>query len=129
VPSRRSLRHDTNFESLINKVYPNLQEYEETEEKLIEDSNKLRTNNAFTESCKAGMENQLRRRKNAPGAFLAKRKSESDGAAAGGKRAQAERLVHFVLKRHPNANGGIKLEREYLRASEELKVLTNSTSV
>jgi len=125
VPSRRALRHDTNFEKLISKVYPNLREYEETEEKLIEDSNKFRTNNAFTESCKAGMENQLRRRKNAPGAQLSKRKFDSDATSPNGKRATDERFVHFILRRHPDESEGSNLAREYLRTSEKVKVRKN----
>ena len=57
-------RHDTNVDSLISKMYPNLEEYEEHEERLIEDLNKNRNvNNAFTQSCRQGILNQLGRRK------------------------------------------------------------------
>ena len=63
VPSRRSLRYDTNFDALINKIYPNLEEYEEHEEKMIESFNKNRNlNNAFTQSCRQGIQNQLQHR-------------------------------------------------------------------
>jgi hypothetical protein len=68
------------------------------------------------------MENQLRRRKNAPGAQLLKRKFESDVASPNGKRMTDERFVHFILKRHQEESEGSKLEREYLRTSEQVKV-------
>jgi len=128
VPSRRSLRHDTNFDSLIHKIYPNLEEYEENEEKLIEDLNKNRNlNNAYTQSCRQGIQNQLRRRKpsTGPQAQVAGNKRRNEAAEGSpGKRQQppGDNLVHFVLRRHPSESAVGLLEREFLRTSAEITV-------
>ncbi|KAJ0408927.1 hypothetical protein P43SY_002806 [Pythium insidiosum] len=53
IPSKRSLRKDTNFDELIAKIYPNLDEFQSQEEKLIEEINRTRHfNNALTQSTK-----------------------------------------------------------------------------
>jgi len=128
VPSRRSLRHDTNFDSLIHKIYPNLEEYEETEEKLIEDQNKNRNlNNAYTQSCRQGIQNQLRRRKPAPPPQTAgmgnKRKSEGDMSPGKRQQSSGDNLVHFILRRHPTDTSVGVLDREFLRTSAEITVI------
>ena len=105
IPSRRSLRPDSNFAALISKIYPNLEEYEEQEERLIEDLNKNRNlNNAFTQSCRQGIANQLRRRKNTTGGGDSreggKRSAEDSGLRGGGAKRGREDLAHFILRRH-----------------------------
>lgn len=141
VPSRRSLRYDTNFDAVISKIYPNLDEYEENEEKMISDFNKARNlNNAFTQSCRQGMQNQLQhRRKKArpleearPGAKSAtaqakakRRATDSDSAPS--KRhhhgEEPKNLVNFILRKHPTEERVEDLERQYLRTHEQLKVV------
>mmetsp|Transcript_57082 Transcript_57082/g.98334 ORF Transcript_57082/g.98334 Transcript_57082/m.98334 type:complete len:243 (+) Transcript_57082:1-729(+) len=122
VPSRRSLRPDANFDAVIHKIYPSLTEYEANEEKLIQEVNKSRnTNNAFTVTCRQGIQNQLRRRKSA----------QTDVQPSGGKRSRTtdegaskshENLVHFVLRRHPNEKVASQLERIYMRTSADVKM-------
>lgn len=59
IPSKRSLRDDLNFDALIAKIYPDVDEFEEKENHLIEEINRSRHfNNAFTESTKIGVRNQ-----------------------------------------------------------------------
>mmetsp|Transcript_20907 Transcript_20907/g.48512 ORF Transcript_20907/g.48512 Transcript_20907/m.48512 type:complete len:302 (+) Transcript_20907:140-1045(+) len=141
VPSRRSLRYDTNFDAVIGKIYPNLDEYEENEEKMISDFNKARNlNNAFTQSCRQGMQNQLQhRRKKArpledarPGskAAAAQAKAKRRGAdaepAPASKRHHGEEsknLVNFCLKKHPTEEHVEELERQYLRTAADLKIV------
>lgn len=65
VASRRWLRPDTNFDSLIRTIYPNLEGYEKQVEKEIEATNRSLMNNSFTDGCKRGMKDQQNRRRNA----------------------------------------------------------------
>lgn len=59
IPSKRSLRDDLNFDALIQKIYPNVDEFEEKENHLIEEINRERHfHNAFTESAKIGARHQ-----------------------------------------------------------------------
>uniref|UniRef100_A0A7S2H2F0 RING-type E3 ubiquitin transferase n=1 Tax=Octactis speculum TaxID=3111310 RepID=A0A7S2H2F0_9STRA len=138
VPSRRSLRYDANFDSLIARIYPNLEEYEEHEEKMISDLNKNRNlNNAFTQSCRQGLRNQLqhRRKKSKPSQSKQRRKGDrlqEDADHSGpNKRARnsediesdVKSLVNFVLRRHPQEIFVGDLDREYLRTTSDLKVM------
>jgi hypothetical protein len=73
IPSKRSLRRDTNFDALIAKIYPNLDEFNEQEEKLIEELNRERHfHNARTTSTKMGVQNQQTLRRNVS-LFLSRR--------------------------------------------------------
>lgn len=64
VPSRRSLRRDYNFDEMIAKIYPNLEEFERQEETFIAEINRTHNvRNAFTESCRQGMEAQTQARR------------------------------------------------------------------
>ncbi|GLE04871.1 hypothetical protein PINS_up013852 [Pythium insidiosum] len=74
IPSKRSLRKDTNFDELIAKIYPNLDEFQSQEEKLIEEINRTRHfNNALTQSTKMGVQSQQTMRRNG-----SKKRSPSD---------------------------------------------------
>lgn len=53
--SRRHLRPDPNFDSLIAAIYPNLDEYEAQEEEFIADINKSLNRKALTESVEKGI--------------------------------------------------------------------------
>ena len=133
VPSRRSLRRDDALDALISKIYPNLEEYEEQEERLIEDLNKTRNqNNAFTESCRQGIQNQAGRRRTSRAADLqaaaGKRKSPPLVSMPTRKRANQNgaedpNLVHYVLRKHPHDQAIANLEREYLRSSSDVQVM------
>ena len=51
IPSKRSLRRDTNFDELIAKIYPDLDKFQADQEELIEADNRSRySNNALTKS-------------------------------------------------------------------------------
>ncbi|KAI9912951.1 hypothetical protein PsorP6_005850 [Peronosclerospora sorghi] len=57
IPSKRSLRPDTNFDAFIAKVHPNLAEYERHEDQIIEQANRARLlNNAYTDRIHMGAE-------------------------------------------------------------------------
>lgn len=59
IPSKRSLRKDENFDRLIQKIIPNVEEFERREAQLIEELNRARhLNNALTESTRRGLQNQ-----------------------------------------------------------------------
>lgn len=63
IPTRRSLRPDPTFDTLIQKIYGDLEELEEKVEKEIERMNKLKNmNNAYSESRKRGIMQQARNR-------------------------------------------------------------------
>eukprot|EP00644_Phytophthora_capsici_P008569 jgi/Phyca11/566145/estExt2_Genewise1.C_PHYCAscaffold_200202 len=65
IPSKRSLRPDTNFDALIKKIYPNLAEFERNEEQIIAQLNKaMHFNNAYTESARKGALSQAAVRRN-----------------------------------------------------------------
>ena len=97
VPSRRSLRHDANFNALIQKIHPNLSDYEELEEQLISERNKGLISDAFTESCRQGIENQLRRRKNVPPLSLSKRRTEADSVPHGKRHQTGDNEVMLAM--------------------------------
>lgn len=66
IPSKRSLRPDLNFDALIAKIYPDLDEFEKKEDHLIEEINRSRHfHNALTESTKMGVRNQASIRRQA----------------------------------------------------------------
>ncbi|GMF30633.1 unnamed protein product [Phytophthora lilii] len=72
IPSKRSLRSDANFDALIRKIHPNLAEFEQNEDKIIEQLNRSRHfNNAFTESTRKGVLSQA-----------ASRRHKADGTAS-----------------------------------------------
>ena len=63
VPSRRSLRADKNFDDLIQKVYPDIDAYEESESKRIDKLNRARIENqAHTDAQRKGLANQMETR-------------------------------------------------------------------
>ncbi|KAL3660243.1 hypothetical protein V7S43_014773 [Phytophthora oleae] len=65
IPSKRSLRPDTNFDALIKKIHPNLAEFERNEEQIIEQLNRSKHfNNAYTESARKGVLSQAAVRRN-----------------------------------------------------------------
>ncbi|KAF1793681.1 Zinc finger, C3HC4 RING-type [Phytophthora cactorum] len=65
IPSKRSLRPDTNFDALISKIYPNLAEFERNEDQITEQLNRSRHfNNAYTESTRMGVLSQAATRRN-----------------------------------------------------------------
>jgi E3 ubiquitin-protein ligase RNF1/2 len=152
VGSRRSLATDPNFDDLIRKIYPRLEEYEELEEKRIADLNATHNmHNAFTQSSKHGMALQLQQRKKTR--FSSGSSSSSShkraraattasyGSGGGGsaghapstgsgrsgkrlvKRRRTEEDMTFVLRRHPNAPKEVKaLAKEYISTSKFITI-------
>lgn len=53
--SKRSLRHDPNFDALISKIYPSRDEYEAHQEKLIAKLNKHHSTAALSNSIEEGL--------------------------------------------------------------------------
>lgn len=146
VPSRRSLRNDPSFDMLISKIYPNLEEYEEKEEKRIADINaKHNMQNAFTASSKHGLEVQrIQRSTRLPAAVSHKRQASaaleepkasatprSSSSRSGGRRGTANspkrRRVppdhqEFVLRRHPTEESVAALKKELISTSKYITV-------
>ncbi|KAG7400635.1 E3 ubiquitin-protein ligase RING2 [Phytophthora boehmeriae] len=82
IPSKRSLRPDTNFDALISKIHPNLAEFERNEDRIIEQLNRSKHfNNAYTESTRMGVLSQAASRRNAG------RKKSVEGSAASSRAA------------------------------------------
>jgi hypothetical protein len=54
VPSRRNLRTDNIFDSLVEKIYPDLNKWEEEQNKMLETLLKQRNHRAFAESVAQG---------------------------------------------------------------------------
>ncbi|DAZ93721.1 TPA: hypothetical protein N0F65_009647 [Lagenidium giganteum] len=103
IPSKRSLRRDENFDDLIQKIYPDLDEFEQNELKLIEESNRARHfHNAFTESAKMGAQNQATQRRNA-----GKKKASSPTSSAPTTPVQNERSSSASSASSNDDNGNV----------------------
>lgn len=122
VPSRRSLRQDTNFDAIIQKIHPNLAKELQSEEKRIAQHNRERNlNNAFAQSCQEGIMMQQQQRKRSV-KHKRKRGAGSDDGVEAKKIELMHRLVNLALRRHPAERDLGDLERPYLRLSSEFKV-------
>jgi len=60
--SKRSLRRDPNFDSLIEKIYPDRDEYEAQQEKVLEKLNQHTNQQALTNSIEEGLRIQAQNR-------------------------------------------------------------------
>ncbi|XP_059206079.1 E3 ubiquitin-protein ligase RING2-A-like [Centropristis striata] len=60
--SRRSLRRDSNFDALIQKIYPSRDEYEAHQRRVIERLNRLHNKEALSSSIEEGLRQQARYR-------------------------------------------------------------------
>jgi len=60
--SKRSLRRDPNFDSLIEKIYPDRDEYEAQQEKVLEKLNQHTNQQALTSSIEEGLRIQAQNR-------------------------------------------------------------------
>ncbi|EDV29413.1 uncharacterized protein TRIADDRAFT_19102, partial [Trichoplax adhaerens] len=60
--SRRSLRPDPNFDALISKIYPNREEYEAQQEKVLARLNKHHSQHALQSSFEEGVRMQATNR-------------------------------------------------------------------
>jgi len=124
IPSRRSLRPDTNFDNLLASIYGDINKLEQMEEKQIELVNKRKyMNNAYAESRARGIMQQATRRGNKKpnlGRFgnQPQPKPSSEGDAS------ESQLVNFVLRRHPQERLVCRLRREYLRTSSDITMLS-----
>eukprot|EP00501_MAST-03F_sp_TOSAG23-6_P002340 GSMAST32.ASY1.ANO1.2442.1 assembled CDS len=137
VPSRRSLRRDYNFDEMIAKIYPNLEEFERQEETFIAEINRTHNvRNAFTESCRQGMEAQTQARRAHRNCYnkvdkksrKEKTKASLKSTNRGTKHTFAARdeiqknQVWFLLLPHPVNPNLPNLEASYLRTSYDMKI-------
>ncbi|KAL7544251.1 hypothetical protein ACHAWF_007631 [Thalassiosira exigua] len=122
IPSRRSLRPDSNFDSLINSIYGDVEKLEQYEEEEITKLNKKNINNAYAESRKRGILYQAEQRK--------KRAAVPAGVQGGTTPTPSQRiiglkessLIEFVLRRHPQETSVDRLRKEHMRTSQYLTV-------
>ncbi|XP_014677735.1 PREDICTED: E3 ubiquitin-protein ligase RING2-A-like isoform X1 [Priapulus caudatus] len=81
--SKRSLRHDPNFDALISKIYPSRDEYEAHQERVLAKLNKAHNTAALSSSIEQGMRVQAMNRQQR----IRKQQSEDggvDGASQSG---------------------------------------------
>jgi len=64
-PSRRSLRSDTNFDAIIRKIYPNLEEYEAKEDERLLQISEIYNRGGLVTSLEEGIKRQLLAKKRA----------------------------------------------------------------
>eukprot|EP00571_Detonula_confervacea_P013387 CAMPEP_0172303306 /NCGR_PEP_ID=MMETSP1058-20130122/4852_1 /TAXON_ID=83371 /ORGANISM="Detonula confervacea, Strain CCMP 353" /LENGTH=306 /DNA_ID=CAMNT_0013014057 /DNA_START=38 /DNA_END=958 /DNA_ORIENTATION=- len=123
IPSRRSLRPDTNFDELINSLYGDIEKLEKYEEAEIKKLNKKNMNNAYAESRKRGILHQAEQRK--------KRTSLPTGAMGESTHhppanrvigLKESHLIEVVIRRHPQETTVDKLKKEYIRTSQDMTV-------
>ena len=124
IPSRRSLRPDTNFDNLLASIYGDVQELEQIEEKKIELVNKRKyMNNAYAESRARGIMQQATRRGNKK-PNLGKFGNQLKPKSSSGEKVSESQLINFVLRRHPQERLVCRLQREYLRTSSDITILS-----
>lgn len=124
IPSRRSLRPDTNFDELIKSIYGDVEKLEKYEEEEITKSNKKNMNNAYAESRKRGIlyQSEQRKKKTAgapPAGILPEATPPPVKRVTGLKKSP---LIEFVLRRHPQETSVDRLKKEYLRTSQDITV-------
>mmetsp|Transcript_41177 Transcript_41177/g.67605 ORF Transcript_41177/g.67605 Transcript_41177/m.67605 type:complete len:280 (+) Transcript_41177:13-852(+) len=123
IPSRRSLRPDTNFDELIKSIYGDVEKLEKYEEEEITKSNKKNMNNAYAESRKRGIlyQSEQRKKKTAapPAGVLPEATPPPVKRVIGLKKSP---LIEFVLRRHPQETSVDRLKKEYLRTSQDITV-------
>mmetsp|Transcript_28541 Transcript_28541/g.60498 ORF Transcript_28541/g.60498 Transcript_28541/m.60498 type:complete len:302 (-) Transcript_28541:883-1788(-) len=123
IPSRRSLRPDTNFDELIKSIYGDVEKLEKYEEEEITKLNKKNMNNAYAESRKRGILYQAEQRKKRttapPSAVPAEATHPPSNRVVGLKKSP---LIEFILRRHPQETSVDRLKREYLRTSQDMTV-------
>jgi len=148
--SRRSLRRDPNFDAIVRKIYPRLEEYEAEQDALIEADNQINAvvrHEASTMAAKNAAKKiqvRLAKRQQATrrGSSYSNRtavKATSSAAAGTAKPAPASRPLKqprrdlqpimesdvefgFTLRRHPLEDQLQCLVKEYLKTSRNLSV-------
>jgi len=79
-PSRRSLRSDTNFDAIIRKIYPNLEEYEAKEDERLLQISEIYNRGGLVTSLEEGIKRQLLAKKRAKKPRLNANRSPSSSA-------------------------------------------------
>ncbi|KAK3701094.1 hypothetical protein QZH41_004873 [Actinostola sp. cb2023] len=105
--SKRSLRPDPNFDALIAKIYPDREEYEAHQEKVLQRLNKHHNQQALTTSIEEGLKLQALNRAQR----VRKRSSEDQGQVPSGSApppppaaAEANTLVPSIRKKTKTAS-------------------------
>jgi len=147
IPSRRSLRPDSNYDALITKIFGDIEALESVEDKSIETYNRRNNmNNAYTTRRSRDMYEQEKHRKmkyNKNRDVSKDRPQDSIDAVVGGAESggsnsgsrnrtessisqieylQESKLVNFILRPHPQGGGMERLHRECIRTSEEISM-------
>lgn len=146
IPSRRSLRPDSNYDALMTKIFGDVEALESVEDKSIETYNRRNNmNNAYTTRRSRDMYEQEKNRKmkynkNRDGSKeRPPNPMDSDGGAgstgfSSGSRNRTEstnspienlqesKLVNFILRPHPQVVGIERLHRECIRTSEDISM-------
>mmetsp|Transcript_25268 Transcript_25268/g.60747 ORF Transcript_25268/g.60747 Transcript_25268/m.60747 type:complete len:308 (+) Transcript_25268:42-965(+) len=122
IPSRRSLRPDTNFDKLIQSIYGDVGKLEEYEEEEIKKLNKKNMNNAYAESRKQGILYQAEQRKKrtaVPTGAMGESTHHTAKCVVGLKESP---LIDFILRRHPQETDVDRLRKEYIRTCQDMTV-------
>ena len=131
VPSRRSLFRDHNYDKIIEAIYPDLDAFEESEEKYIAEINRKRNvNNAFTAAATQGIKEQHEERKKrkrqkkdgGTASVQARTTSRRSGGVRGREPLSGDNQASFILLKHPDEvlpglDGG-----SFLTSSDKLSV-------
>lgn len=100
--SKRSLRPDPNFDSLIAKIYPSRDEYEAHQERVLAKLNKSHSQAALVTSIEEGIKLQAQQRQNR------KRAAADDSAANGTPSAAAVPVANGISgSAAPSAGNGV----------------------
>ncbi|KAL7425709.1 hypothetical protein ACHAXH_000261, partial [Discostella pseudostelligera] len=127
IPSRRSLRPDTNFDELIKKIYgdvSSLEKYEEEENAQLNKQSIMNNEYYDAESIKRRILHQNEQRKKKPGVTVAKSITQpitANSAHIGSKNNEPPRM-EIVLRRHPQEMAVERLSKEFIRTSQEATI-------
>ncbi|KAL7534569.1 hypothetical protein ACHAXR_005963 [Thalassiosira sp. AJA248-18] len=126
IPSRRSLRPDTNFDELTKSIYGDIEKLEKYEEEEIAKLNKKNMNNAYAKSRKMGMIYQAEQRCRIP----QKKRTPTHLRNPTHPLLPEKRVIgltesttiDIILRRHPQENAVDRLKKEYLRTSQDMPI-------
>jgi len=110
-------RDDANFDTLIEKIYPNRADLEEQEARLVDQAKEH--SKIVSENRKRALERQLELNKGPK--RRRQRRTDAEPTTTDDD-VDAPELVNFSLTRHPSESSVGVLQRPYLRTSSDIKV-------
>mmetsp|Transcript_31711 Transcript_31711/g.36988 ORF Transcript_31711/g.36988 Transcript_31711/m.36988 type:complete len:309 (+) Transcript_31711:55-981(+) len=133
IPSRRSLRPDKNYDSLMEGIYGDIETLEAREEKQIEVFNKKKNmNNAYSQSRDIKKLQQSNQWKKGNNKLKQEQQTRIETITKPVKKIPRKTvkiyhlkespLIEFVLRKHPLENSVPRLYRECIKVSQEMTV-------